>query len=151
MELKVPPPIVFLVSVGIMRLMVGRGVLVLYEQNAVSTVVALCLLVAALVIGVAGLAAFRTAGTTFNPRNPRDASVLVRSGIYGRTRNPMYLGMVLALAAGAVYWGDLGAVLVVPLFILFMNRFQIKPEERALRANFGVAYDEYRAEVRRWL
>jgi protein-S-isoprenylcysteine O-methyltransferase Ste14 len=75
----------------------------------------------------------------------------VDSGIYRFTRNPMYLGMLLVLTAGAVYLGNLAAFAVLPLFVLSMNRLQIRPEERFMREKFGDAYRDYAARVRRWI
>lgn len=63
----------------------------------------------------------------------------------------MYVGMALLLLSWAVY---LSAVLPFAgplLFALYITRFQIQPEERALRAIFGEAYAAYAARVRRWL
>ena len=42
-------------------------------------------------------------------------------------------------------------LIVVALFVVYMNRFQIKPEEQALESRFGHAFLEYKASVRRWL
>lgn len=89
--------------------------------------------------------------TTTNPLKPASASALVTGGIYRSTRNPMYLGLATLLAAWAIYLGNLAALAGVPLFILYMNRFQILPEERALEERFGPEYIAYRARVRRWL
>ena len=76
---------------------------------------------------------------------------MVSSGIYGRTRNPMYLGFLLALAGWAAWLANGAALLVLPVFVLLMNRLQIAPEERALGAHFGAEYQGYRARVRRWI
>ena len=89
--------------------------------------------------------------TTINPLKPASASALVTGGIYRLTRNPMYLGLATLLTAWAIYLGNLAALAGVPLFILYMNRFQIAPEERALEARFGADYIAYRTRVRRWL
>jgi protein-S-isoprenylcysteine O-methyltransferase Ste14 len=89
--------------------------------------------------------------TTINPLKPASASTLVTGGIYRFTRNPMYLGLATLLLAWAIYLGSLAALAALPLFILYMNRFQIAPEERALEARFGAEYIAYRARVRRWL
>jgi protein-S-isoprenylcysteine O-methyltransferase Ste14 len=89
--------------------------------------------------------------TTINPLKPASASALVTKGIYRLTRNPMYLGLATLLLAWAIYLGNLAALAGVPLFILYMNRFQIAPEERALAARFGAEFAAYRARVRRWL
>ena len=89
--------------------------------------------------------------TTINPLKPASASALVTEGIYRFTRNPMYVGLATLLAAWAIYLGNLAALAGVPLFIIYMNRFQIAPEERALEARFGAEYIAYRARARRWL
>jgi protein-S-isoprenylcysteine O-methyltransferase Ste14 len=99
----------------------------------------------------AGVIAFKRAQTTVDPTRPANASVVVTHGIYAFTRNPMYLGMLLALAAWAVFLGSLPAWLALPAFVKYMNRFQIEPEERFLRQKFGDPYDGYLLRVRRWL
>ena len=89
--------------------------------------------------------------TTINPLKPESASALVTGGIYRLTRNPMYLGLATLLLAWAIYLGNLAALAGVPVFILYMNGFQVAAEERALEARFGAEYAAYRARVRRWL
>jgi protein-S-isoprenylcysteine O-methyltransferase Ste14 len=63
----------------------------------------------------------------------------------------MYLGLTLALAGWAVYLSNAGAAFLVPVFVAYMTRYQIKPEERALLAKFGPEFAEYMSRVRRWL
>lgn len=98
-----------------------------------------------------GLAMFLRAGTTANPMRPGKASTFVTGGPYRITRNPMYLGWLPVLAGWAVWLGSPASLLALPLFIAYLTRFQIGPEERALREKFGEAYDAYSARVRRWL
>jgi len=97
-----------------------------------------------------GVRAFRRAGTTVDPRQPSAASTLVTRGIYRFSRNPMYLGFLLALGSWALFLGRLESLLVLPLFILSMNRLQIRAEERALRARFGREWERWAARVPRW-
>jgi protein-S-isoprenylcysteine O-methyltransferase Ste14 len=73
------------------------------------------------------------------------------SGIYRLTRNPMYLGFLSVLFAWAIFLSNALAFVFLPVFVLYMNRFQIKPEEKALRALFGPQFVMYTARVRRWL
>src|SRR5262245_32255399 len=103
------------------------------------------------VITFAGVVAFRANKTTVNPLNPGAASAVVSGGVYRFSRNPMYLGFLLALAAWTIYLSNALAVLFLPAFVAYMNRFQIKAEERALLAKFGSAYSRYMAAVRRWV
>jgi len=115
------------------------------------TVVAILLLLAAGAIGIAGVRAFQRARTTVNPLRPEKASALVTSGIYRRTRNPMYVALAIALLGWAIWLEHPLALLGVAAFVAWINRFQIALEERALRASFGTEFERYCSEVRRWL
>lgn len=101
-------------------------------------------------VALAGVIEFRRARTTVNPLVPEQASSVVDSGIYRRTRNPMYLGMALVLLGLACWSVTLPGLLLVPIFVLYLTRFQILPEERALIGIFGAAYTAYMARVGRW-
>lgn len=102
-------------------------------------------------VALLGVLAFRRSGTTVDPTRPGRASSFVSSGVYRITRNPMYLGMAMALAAWAIFlaapWAFVGPV----FWVLYMNRFQVGPEERILAEMFGEEYTKYLATVRRWL
>lgn len=112
---------------------------------------ALAVLLVGAFICLAGVVSFRQASTTVNPLQPETASALVSSGIYRYTRNPMYLGFATALLAWSILLGSPVSVLGVLGFVLFMNRFQIRSEERALANLFGSDFEQYCRTVRRWL
>lgn len=147
-ELKIPPGVLLILTAALMWL-VSRPAFdfVLPARRPI----AIGLMVAGIVICALGVVSFRRAGTTVNPMKPKTAGSLVVSGIYRRTRNPMYLGFLLGLAAWAVYLSNALAFLFLPVFVLYLNRFQIRPEERALAAVFGTDYAAYQSKVRRWL
>jgi len=63
----------------------------------------------------------------------------------------MYFGFLLVLIAWGVFLGNLASLLPLPAFVVYMNRFQIIPEERHMREKFGEAYRHYEAKVRRWV
>ncbi len=113
--------------------------------------VAAAFLAVAVGIGAAALLGFRRAKTTVNPLKPQASSALVTGGIYRRTRNPMYLAMLLVLIGWAYVVSNLAALVMLPLFVSTLNRLQIEPEERALHARFGAEFENYRRKVRRWL
>ncbi len=113
--------------------------------------ISLLLLVTGVLVAVAGVLEFRRARTTVNPTTPQAASSMVRSGIYRHTRNPMYLGMLLMLAGWAAWLASPVAAVVLPGFVLYINRFQVEPEERILTRLFAGEFDAYRQSVRRWL
>lgn len=105
---------------------------------------------AALPFLLGAVGAFRRAGTTVDPRDPSRSAVLVTGGVYRWTRNPMYLAMGLLLAAAAIGLDRLAAVPVVPLYLLWLDRGQIRREEEALALRFGAAYRDYCRRTRRW-
>ena len=150
LEHKIPPPIVTLVMGAIMWL-VAWGVAALSFGMPGRRVIAAALAVAGVAFASMGAASFRRARTTVNPLKPESASSLVMSGVYRISRNPMYVGLSLVLLGWAVLLSNVLAFAIVPVFVLYMNRFQIGPEEVALERVFGEDYNGYRAKVRRWL
>ena len=100
---------------------------------------------------VLGVASFRLARTTVNPMTPDASTALVVSGIYRVTRNPMYLGFLFLLLAEIIWLANPAALLAAPAFVLYLNRFQIGPEEIALQSRFGAEFNTYAAHVRRWI
>ena len=150
LELKIPPPLVAVMTAGAMY-GVASLLPVLALSPSVRAVAALALAVVGASFDVAGLVAFRRAKTTVNPMAPHQSSSVVSTGVYRFTRNPMYLGLVFLLLAWAVYLSSAWALLGVPVFMAYITRFQIKPEENVLAARFGKSYADYRARVRRWL
>jgi protein-S-isoprenylcysteine O-methyltransferase Ste14 len=150
LELKVPPPaIAALIGAGmwlIARVSPGAALPQFAHELA-----ALPLAVVGISLTIAGVFSFRQARTTMNPMQPQAAAALVRSGVYRVSRNPMYLGLLVVLLAWTAYLGTLWTALGPLGFVLYINRFQIAPEERILSAKFGASYAEYKASVRQWL
>lgn len=102
-------------------------------------------------IMLAGALALRLAQTTLDPRYPLRATRLVASGIYRLTRNPIYLGALASLAGWVVHLGQPLGLAILPFWVWYITRFQIRPEEAAMRERFGAAWVIYCARVRRWL
>jgi protein-S-isoprenylcysteine O-methyltransferase Ste14 len=151
LELKIPPPAVALLF-GVFMWLASLWVAPVDVSPAAARVaVAVATASVGLGIGVAGMVSFVRARTTMNPTKPSATSSLVTGGIFRFTRNPMYLSLVLYLLAWAVYLSSWLGFLFLPVFVLYINQFQIKPEERALSSLFGAEYASYKATVRRWL
>jgi len=150
LELKIPPPVVALVLVALMWLL-AHAAPTLDVPAPLRVACAAVIGVLGAAIGVAGKVGFRRAGTTSNPMQPAKASALVTGGIYRRTRNPMYVSLLLLLVAWAVFLASGWALPGPVAFVLYIGRFQILPEERALSAMFGADYAAYKSRVRRWL
>lgn len=95
------------------------------------------LLILGLSINVFAENAIRSAGTTVKPFE--ESVILVTDGLYRFTRNPMYLGFGAILIGSALLLGSVTPFLIIPLFILLMDRNFIIVEERMLEAKFGKA------------
>jgi len=150
LELKVPPPVVALLTAALMWLC-AWAVPAFGFLFPARDLYAIGLAVAGVVADVLAIVSFVRARTTVNPMKPASSSSLVVSGIYKLTRNPMYLGSLLFLAAWAIYLSNVLALLLLPAFVLYINHFQITPEERVLAALFGQEFAAYKARTRRWL
>jgi len=102
-----------------------------------------------ILIGIAGVRDLRAAATNISTDLP--TTTLVVYGVYGWSRNPLYLAMALAYIGLAIAAGSAWAiVLLVPLLVL-MHIGVISREERYLEREFGDAYRQYKSRVRRWL
>ena len=150
LELKIPPVVVFL-GFGAAMWPVSQNVSSAGFALPGSWIIGIALALMGFVIATSGVIAFRHHETTVNPLRPDEASSMVAVGVYRHTRNPMYLGLAMGLAAWAIYLSNTAALLLVPVFVIYMTQFQIKPEESALQANFGSSYTQYKASVRRWI
>jgi len=92
---------------------------------------------------------FRRARTTTIPG--RTSSSLITRGPYRFTRNPMYVGLVLAYLGEAGMLKQLWPVILLPFILVYLNRVVIPVEEARLIETFGSEYEQYRARVRRWI
>ena len=149
LETRIPPPLVGLI-IGALAWLASRSLGATTIAFSVRLTTAVVLVLSGLALSFAGVRGVRRANTTLNPLKPETASALVTSGIYRYTRNPMYLGMATWLLAWSAWLGTPIGLIAAPLFMLYMNRFQIGPEERALRTLFGAEFTAYEARVRRW-
>ncbi|MCR9350150.1 MULTISPECIES: methyltransferase family protein [Vibrio] len=150
LELKVPPVVVFLL---VILLMYGLKVLtpsMNIRVPFVEFVVGVLTLLSGY-MGIAGVYEFRKVKTTVNPVKPEAASSVVITGVFAFSRNPMYTALLLLIIATGLWWQHLSVVLCGVTFVSYMNRFQIKPEERVLERLFGEEYVDYKNHVRRWL
>ncbi|MDA0118778.1 methyltransferase family protein [Vibrio sp. T11.5] len=150
LERKIPPVALFIL-LGVVMNHVGHEFRTFSLGLPAPWFVLFACFMIAVVVGLGGVYEFRKANTTVNPIKVKDAAQVVDTGVFAYSRNPMYLGLFLLLF-GLAYW--LQNVLCVALafvFVFYMNRFQIRPEERALEELFGAAYLDYKQRVRRWI
>lgn len=150
LELKIPPVALWVAAAALVWF-TGLAAPAFDFAIAGNVIWAVGLLLVGVLTSLAGVVSFRWAKTTVNPLKPDAASALVMSGVFRYSRNPMYLGFALTLLGWVLFVSNALAVLLLPAFMLYMNRFQISPEERALNSLFGEDYVVYCARVRRWL
>jgi protein-S-isoprenylcysteine O-methyltransferase Ste14 len=150
LELKIPPPLVALLCVAAMwylsRITPAFGL-----PREVRWLLAGVFVLVGVSFDLRGLLVFLKAKTSINPLKPYQASSLVMTGIYRRTRNPMYVGLASTLVAVAIFLDAPLALIGVGVFVGYITRFQIQPEESALLQKFGEAYRDYCEQVPRWL
>jgi protein-S-isoprenylcysteine O-methyltransferase Ste14 len=143
-----PPPLIYLGAIvgGALLERVWRWEL---PTERWGPVVGALLIVAAIVLFVPAVLAFRRAGTPPEPHKPTTA--IVTSGPFRFTRNPIYLSFTLA-HVGIALWAASGWILVLLIPALaFIRLGVIAREEKYLERKFGAAYVEYRRRVRRWV
>jgi protein-S-isoprenylcysteine O-methyltransferase Ste14 len=148
LELVIPPPVVVGIVAGLMAWQAWSLPLAPFGRQGAA---AIALALASGALAIAAAWSFRRAGTTVNPMHPDRATSLVTTGVFGWSRNPIYVADALLIAAWGLWLGDAASFAGVPLFMAYVTRFQVIPEERVLEARFGEGYRRYRERVRRWL
>lgn len=150
MKLRVPPPVVT-ATCGLLMWLVARHVPLAHFAFDAQQVMALAFVTAGGLLMSIAAWQFQRARTTINPMKPGNASTLVTNGVFAVSRNPIYVADLLFLIAVGLWFGSALSFLWLPVFVVYMNRFQIVPEEEALARLFGGDYLVYRARVRRWI
>ena len=145
---KFPPPLVALVF----------GFLIYYTKNIFPKIEILwgyvfgsISIIFGLIIILSAIILFKKYKTTITPLNPSNATKLIVYGIYKFSRNPMYLGLLLVLSGISIIQNPIGGLLFIPSFILYLNHFQIIPEESAMVDLFKDDFLKYKENVRRWI
>ncbi len=149
MTLKIPPALVFLLFVAFMYVLdrfLPVGEFDFFGREGLI----LGLGIGAVCITMVALIQFLRARTTVDPSLRTKTTTLVTGGVYRFSRNPMYLALLLLLLAWGLWLGNAFNTLLAALFVAYMNRFQIAPEEEALERLFGKEYQQYCLQSRRW-
>jgi len=89
--------------------------------------------------------------TKQNPEPHTPTNSLYTGGIFKITRNPIYLGFLIAQVVVAIKLDNLYILLFIPLVLWVVNKWVIEPEETYLEKLFGQQYLDYKNKVRRWL
>ena len=145
---KFPPPLVALTF----------GFLINYTKNIFpkieiknKIIFGSSMIISGLIIILFAIILFKKYQTTITPLNPFNATKLMTDGIYKFSRNPMYLGLLLVLVGISTILNPFGGFFLIPLFVLYLNFFQIIPEENAMADLFKDEFLDYKKNVRRWI
>ena len=145
---KFPPPLVALTF----------GFLINYTKNIFpkieiknEIIFGSFMIISGLIIILSAIILFKKYQTTIRPLNPSNSAKLITDGIYKFSRNPMYLGLLLVLVGISTILNPIGGFFLIPLFILYLNFFQIIPEENAMVDLFKDEFLDYKKNVRRWI
>ena len=151
MKTMIPPPLVALIAMLLTFL--SRNYLdIFYLHPHLQRTLFILFLVIGISVIFLATRQFKVSKTTVNPLKPEAASSLVTSGIFNRTRNPMYLGLTSLLISFSIYFSSVfGIIIYLPLFVSYITIFQIIPEEDAMNKLFSNDYKSYCLKVRRWI
>ena len=107
------------------------------------------LVLASLVAIYPVLRSLKRAKTPFDTRRAENA--LVTEGLFGYSRNPGYVSMIVLCVGIAVLADNMWVIATTAIATVFLDRHVVAAEERHLEARFGAAYRTYKSRVRRWL
>ncbi|MEP1198502.1 methyltransferase family protein [Tateyamaria sp.] len=118
-------------------------------EGAVTDALAGLMIGAGAILILAAALAFRRARTTILPH--QTPAVLITTGVFARTRNPIYLADVLILTGFILRFDAVASLVLVPIFVWWIERHFIVPEENRMRRSFRADFAAYERKVRRWL
>ena len=148
MKTKIPPPIIALMCITINYL--STHFINPFKFPNIE-IIGVFILLAGLVTAFLGYLLFKKYKTTVNPINPEETTILVTTGIFSITRNPMYLGLFFVICSTVLFFGSWFGIIILMFFVWYINKFQIIPEEETMKKKFGNKYNEYKKNVRRWI
>jgi protein-S-isoprenylcysteine O-methyltransferase Ste14 len=150
-EVTVAPPLLFLGALGLgsilsLALPVGPR---LGSANKLALIAGFTFVAIGFALVALSARRFRLAGTSVVPGQP--ATALVSAGPYRFTRNPIYIGFILAYFGFSIVLTSMWTLLLLIPVLFILQRGVVLPEEAYLERKFGEAYRKYKARVPRWL
>ena len=145
---RVLPPVYFLISIAAMALLNLFGPVIEFARYPWN-LLGLVPLGIGIALNLIADEAFKKAQTTVKPFEISTA--LITTGVFGISRNPMYLGMTLILIGIAILMGSLSPLIVIVFFTALMELVFVRTEEKMLEEHFGLAWTKYQSKVRKWI
>ncbi|MCB1984174.1 MAG: isoprenylcysteine carboxylmethyltransferase family protein, partial [Nitrosomonas sp.] len=126
------PPALLLIVFATMMWLIGVFFPFLSLNQERQLWVPLLIIMAGIFLIIMSSITFVRLKTTLNPMKPESSSTLIKTGLYRYSRNPIYLGLAVILFGWGVYLSNILTLLFLVGFVLYLNRFQIEPEEKSL-------------------
>lgn len=104
---------------------------------------------AGIVLMLLAIMEFKRHATTVIPH--KEAATLIQTGVFKRSRNPIYLGDVLILTGLVLWWDAVLSLALVPIFFWVLETRFVIPEENRLRRKFRADFARYMEKTRRWM
>lgn len=117
--------------------------------DGMAEIASIVIFIIGMIILVLGFKMFTTDKQSPSVHEP--TSAVYQSGVYAYSRNPIYLGVMLWVIAGALFFDKVWIMIMVLPLILIMNKIVIEKEEAYLQEKFGDDYSAYKNKVRRWI
>ena len=130
MKTKIPPPIIALMCIAINYL--STHFINPFKFPNIE-IIGVFILLAGLVTAFLGYLLFKKYKTTVNPINPEETTILVTTGIFSITRNPMYLGLFFVICSTVLFFSSWFGIIILIFFVWYINKFQIIPEEETMK------------------
>lgn len=145
---RVPPPLIWLV-LQLAGLSIDSSWFELRLAGMAEMAAGALIFCIGLFLAVAAIPRHKKSGSNIEPWKP--TTTVFTDGIYGRSRNPIYLAMLVGFAGIAIAAGSIASFALLAVFWAILRFYVIAREERYLEAKFGQQYSDYRNTVRRWI
>ncbi len=145
---KIPPPLIW-VGLLVIGLAIDSPWFRLQTTSAVELIIGALVFCLGACVAAASVPRHKKGGSNIEPWKP--TTTIFTDGIYGYSRNPIYLAMLIGFAGIAIAAGSLAAFPLLIIFWAILQFYVIAREERYLESKFGQEYIDYRNKVRRWI
>lgn len=147
-QVKIPPPLCFGAFLGVGLFLQSDWINGEFGQIE-RLILGVILFAASIAVIAKEALSHGKSGSNVEPWKP--TTLIISSGLYGYSRNPIYVGMITAYAGIALVAGSFGALILLPFCILIIRYHVIAREEAYLEQKFGEEYLNYKQKVRRWI